>query len=69
MSLSVFNIQAKKCATCNYWQHQGRTFEFSGQKPVRLKFEALVSQCSAYLNKKTKGIDYCHRWTKWVMIP
>ena len=69
MSISVFNIKSKNCATCNYWQHQGRTFDFAGKTPVRVKCEAKEAQCSASSNKKTKGVDNCTRWTKWLMIP
>ena len=69
MSIAVFNIAAKNCATCNYWQHPGRTFEFSGKTPVRVKCEAKDAPCAAYTNRKARGADNCPRWTKWLMIP
>jgi len=69
MSTGTLLVKQKRCATCNFWQHPGRAFNFCGKAPVSVKFESNQAPCMADTSRKMLGGGYCPRWTKWVLIP
>lgn len=63
MSVAVYRVTDKKCATCAWWQGQ-RGLDFRGNQPYYVKVEAKPCPCMA-LKQPKSPVNTCARWSRW----
>ena len=64
MSIAVYRVTEKKCATCRWWQGS-RTVEFRVLSPNYVKVEAAPAPCMALNGQAKTPASFCSRWSKW----
>ena len=64
MSVAVYRVTEKKCATCRWWQGI-RGVELRGYQPYYVKVEAGPAPCMALSGQQRTPTTTCPRWAKW----
>ena len=63
MSVAVYRVSEKKCATCRWWQG-ARSVELRGYQPYYVKVEAGPAPRMALKGKQKSAATTCPRWRK-----
>lgn len=66
MSVAVYRVTDKKCATCRWWQGM-RGVEMRANRPYYVKADSASARCVACGDAVTAG-NRCLKWQKWVSI-
>ena len=64
MSVAVYRVTEKKCATCRWWQGT-RGVELRGYQPYYVKVDAGPAPCMALNGQTRTPATTCPRWAKW----
>lgn len=67
MSIAVYRITDRKCATCRWWQGT-RGVELRGYAPCYVKVDSALAPCMALNNQMRTPANVCPRWSKWEKI-
>ena len=64
MSIAVYRVAEKKCATCRWWQGV-RSIEMRNYQPYYVKVDAASAVCMALNDQAKMPATTCPRWAKW----
>ena len=64
MSIAVYRVTEKKCATCRWWQG-GRGIEVRNYQPYYVKVVAEPASCMALSGQQKTPATVCPKWMKW----
>lgn len=67
MAYGTFKVNAKKCATCSFWDGQ-RVINFVENKPYYIKAESGSYKCIAQSGKLVTATSHCMKYRLWEKI-